>query len=67
MYIEKISYTPEMVDGLRQSVMTYKVLLDQAKEETNSIEEAYELADRVYQNMLRSAQWYIVRSVCSGR
>lgn len=56
MDIEKISYTSEMVDGLRQSVMIYKVLLDQAKEETDSIEEAYELADRVYQNMLRSAQ-----------
>ena len=56
MDIEKISYTPEMVDGLRQSVMIYKALVDQAKEETDSIEEAYELADRVYQNMLRSAQ-----------
>lgn len=56
MYIEKVSYTPEMVDGLRQSVMIYKVLLEQSKEETGSIEDAYELADRVYQNMLRSAQ-----------
>lgn len=56
MYIEKISYTPEMVDSLRQSVMIYKALLDQSKEETGSIEDAYELADRVYQNMLRSAQ-----------
>ena len=56
MNIEKISYTPEMVDGLHQSVMLYKALLDQAKEETDSIEEAYELADHVYQNMIRSAQ-----------
>ncbi len=56
MDIEKISYTPEMVDGLRQSVMLYKALLDQAKKETGSIEEAFELADHVYQNMIRSAQ-----------
>ena len=56
MYIEKIFYTPEMVDGLHQSIMLYKALLDQAKEETDSIAEAYELADHVYQNMIRSAQ-----------
>lgn len=56
MNIEKISYTPEMVDGLHQSVMLYKALLDQAKEETDSIKKAYELADHVYQNMIRSVQ-----------
>lgn len=56
MDIKKISYMLEMVDGLHQSVMLYKALLDQAKEETDSIAEAYELSDHVYQNMIRSAQ-----------
>lgn len=56
MDIEKISYTPEMVDGLHQSVMFYKAILDQAKKEASSSKEAYEIADHVYQGMLKSAQ-----------
>lgn len=56
MNIENISYTPGVIDSLHQSVMLYKALLEQAKKETKSSEEAYELADHVFKNMLQSSQ-----------
>lgn len=54
--IKNVSYTPEVISGLHQSVMLYKALLEQAKKETKSSEEAYELADHVFKNMLQSSQ-----------
>ena len=53
MNIEHISYTAEMIDGLHQSVMLYKALLEQAKKETASDQEAYEIADHVFKNMMQ--------------
>lgn len=56
MKIEHISYTAEMVDGLHQSVMLYKALLEQAKKETASDQEAYEIADHVFRNMMKVSE-----------
>lgn len=53
MDIEHISYTAEMIDGLHQSVMLYKALLEQAKKEASSDKEAYEIADHVFKNMMQ--------------
>lgn len=53
MDIEHISYTAEMIDGLHQYVMLYKALLEQAKKESSSDKEAYEIADHVFKNMMQ--------------
>ncbi len=56
MFIEKMSYTPGMVDGLRQMVMIYSVLLDSARNETKSEVEAYKMADHVFTSILSSGE-----------
>ncbi|RMX24421.1 hypothetical protein C5O77_10220 [Limosilactobacillus reuteri] len=56
MFIEKMSYIPGMVDGLRQMVMIYSVLLDSARKETKSEVEAYKMADHVFVGILSSSE-----------
>ncbi len=56
MFIEKMSYTPGMVDGLRQIVIIYSVLLDSARKEAKSEVEAYKMADHVYTGILGSSE-----------
>ncbi len=56
MFIEKMSYTPGMVDELRQMVMIYSVLLDSARKETESEVEAYKMADHVFVGILSSSE-----------
>ena len=55
MFIEKMSYTPGMVDGLRQMVMIYSVLLNARKEAKSEIE-AYKMADHVFTGILSSSE-----------
>lgn len=54
--IESVSFTPDVIDAYHQSVMLYKVVLEQAKKETDTDEQAYDLADHVFQNLLRIAK-----------
>jgi len=56
MFIEKMSYTPGMVDGLRQMVMIYSVLLDSARKEAKPEAEAYKMADHVFPDILSSSE-----------
>ena len=56
MFIEKVSYTPGMVDGLRQMVMIYSVLLNSARKEAKSEAEAYKMADHVFTGILSSSE-----------
>ena len=56
MFIEKMSYTPGTVDGLRQMVMIYSVLLDSARKEAKSEAEAYKMADHVFTGILSSSE-----------
>lgn len=54
--IENVSFTSDIVDAYRQSVMLYKVVLEQAKKEADTDEQAYKLADHVFQNLLQAAK-----------
>lgn len=54
MFIEKMSYTPGMIDGLHQMVMIYSVLLDSARKEAKSEVEAYKMADHAFTCLMRS-------------
>ena len=56
MSIEKMSYTPGMIDALRQMVMIYSVLLDSARKEAKSEAEAYKMADHVFTGILSSSE-----------
>ena len=56
MFIEKMSYTPGMIDGLHQMVMIYSVLLDSARKEAKSEVEAYKMADHVFTDILSSSE-----------
>ena len=56
MFIEKMFYTPGMVDGLRQMVMIYSVLLNSARKEVKSEVEAYKMADHVFIGILSSSE-----------
>lgn len=56
MFIEKMSYTPGMIDALRQMVMIYSVLLDSARKEAKSEAEAYKMADHVFTGILGSSE-----------
>ena len=56
MFIEKMSYTPGMIDGLHQMVMIYSVLLDSARKEAKSEVEAYKMEDHVFTDILSSSE-----------
>ena len=56
MFIEKMSYTLGMIDGLHQMVMIYSVLLDSARKEAKSEVEAYKMADHVFTDILSSSE-----------
>ena len=56
MFIENMSYTPGMIDGLHQMVMIYSVLLDSARKEAKSEVEAYKMADHVFTDILSSSE-----------
>ena len=56
MFIEKMSYTPGMIDGLHQMVMIYSVLLDSARKDAKSEVEAYKMADHVFTDILSSSE-----------
>lgn len=54
MFIVKMSYTPDIKDGFHQMVMMYKEMLDSARKETESEDEAYKLADHAFTCLMRS-------------
>lgn len=56
MFIEGMSYTPVMLDGLRQTIMIYSALLESARKETRSEAEAYKITDHVFIDLLTSQQ-----------
>lgn len=56
MFIEKMSYTPDIKDGFHQIVMIFNEILDSARTETESEDEAYKLADHVFTCLMRSQQ-----------